>query len=220
MTDLWAPLMLSVCIASAATGLTAAVGIPLAYVLGRWRVPGRWVIEAALVLPLVLPPTVVGYFLLVLLGRRGWFGSHLFRWTHGYSPLFRPEAGVIAAAVVSLPLLYLPVKAAFAAVDKELEDVATVMGAGRLRVFWHVSLPLARRGIAGGVLLAFGRAVGEFGATTMVMGSTDETQTLPIAIYSRSLDGDLAAAAPAVWALTAVSLLIVLLCNRSGLLRR
>jgi molybdate transport system permease protein len=228
MQDVWSPLTLSLLIAGGATLLVAIAGIPIAWLLSRRSFPGRRLVEAVLMVPLVLPPTVVGYFLIVLLGVHGWIG----RWvskilgpivspdTHKYSLLFRPEGGVIAAAVVAFPLLYLPVKNAFASVDKDLEDVATVMGAGKLGVFWHVSLPLARRGIVGGVLLSFGRAVGEYGATTMVMGSTDRWQTLPIAIYNWASDGDLGAAAGAVWALTAVSLGIVLLCNRPGLYRR
>ncbi len=214
MNDLWPPLRLSLLIASAATAIVAVVGVTLAYLAARSAWPVRTAVDAALTLPLVLPPTVVGYVLIVLLGHDGWVGGPVFRWTGGYSVLFRPEGGVLAAAVVSLPLLYLPARAAFAGVDPDLVAAARLSGAGGLRLFWHVGLPLARRGIASGLLLAFARAVGEFGATDMVMANLNDRQTLPIAIYNQTLNGDLHQAAAAVWALTGLSLAIVLVYNR------
>ncbi len=216
MSDLWPPLRFSLLIAGTATVLVALVGVPLAYLAARLRFPGKSLVEAVIAAPLVLPPTVVGYVLIVLFGRHGWVGGPLARWTDGYTVLFRPEGGVLAAAVVALPLLYLPARAAFAGVDPDLEAVATLLGATRLRAFWHVSLPLARRGIASGLVLAFGRAVGEFGATTMVMGSQPDRQTLPIWIYTNAngSDADFAHAAAAAWLLVAVSVVLVLLYNR------
>jgi molybdate transport system permease protein len=162
----------------------------------------------------VLPPTVVGYVLLVPLGRFGWIGGPVYRWTGGYTVLFRPEGGILAAAVVALPLLYLPARAAFAGVNPDLEAAARISGANGPRLFWHVSLPLARRGIASGLLLAFARAIGEFGATDMVMGNFNGRETLPIAVYNQTLNGDLAEASHAVWLLTGLSLAIVLVYNR------
>jgi molybdate transport system permease protein len=216
----WLPsLLLSVRVAVVATILVALVGVPLAYVVGRRAFRGRSLIEALLVVPLILPPTVVGYFILMLLGRRGAVGAALDRW-FGYSVLFNWHGAVIASAVVALPLLYLPARAAFSSIESELEDIARLMGAGPIRVFWHVSLPLARRGIASGLLLAFARALGEFGATVMVMGDLPGRRTLPIAIYNDYVAGDLAAAAPAVAALTGVSLLVIVLYNRSTLGKR
>jgi molybdate transport system permease protein len=214
MSDLWQPLRLSLLIATAATLVVAVVGIGLAHLAARSRWFLRTLIDAALTLPLVLPPTVVGYVLIVLLGKHGWVGGPLFRWTGGYTVLFRPEGGVIAAAVVALPLLYLPARAAFAGVDPDLEAAARLSGADGFGLFWHVSLPLARRGIASGLLLAFARAIGEFGATDMVMANFNGRQTLPIAIYNRTLNGDLGQASSAVWVLTGLSLAIVLLYNR------
>jgi molybdate transport system permease protein len=202
-------------IAGTATLLVAIVGIALAYFSANMRFFGKSALEALLTLPLVLPPTVVGYYLLDIFGGSGWIGPFLSRHFYGYSILFRPEAGVLAAAVVALPLLYLPAKAAFGVVDRDLEDTARLMGANRFQVFWHVSLPLARRGIASGLLLAFARALGEFGATTMVMGNIQGRQTLPIFIYTESTGGDMQHAAAAVWALSGLSLLIILLYNRS-----
>ena len=219
MTDLWRPLLLSLGIATLATLLVAAVGVPLAYVMARRRFPGRSILEALITVPLVLPPTVVGYLLIVTLGAQGWAGAWLHR-SAGYSIMFRIEGAVLAAAVVALPLLYLPARAAFAAVEKEMEDVATLMGAGRLATFWHVSLPLARRGIAAGLILAFARSLGEFGATAMVLGIQPDRLTLPISVWVDYEQGDLAHAAAAVAALTAVSLALVMAYNASSASRQ
>src|SRR5439155_5803480 len=168
MHHLLAPLLLSLRVAIVATVLVALIGVPLAYVMARRAFAGRSVVEAVLIVPLILPPTVVGYFILMALGRRSPIGMLLERW-FGYSVLFHWHGAVIASAVVALPLLYLPARAAFMNLERELEDIARLMGAGPIGVFWHVSLPLARRGIASGLLLAFARALGEFGATVMVM---------------------------------------------------
>lgn len=210
----WAPLWLSLQIALAATALVAAVGIPLAFLLARRRFPGKGLVEALITVPLVLPPTVVGYLIIVALGSQGVVGRWL-KQAFDYSILFRFEGAVLAAAVVALPLLYMPAKAAFASVDAELEDIAVLMGAGRLRLFWHVALPLARRGIASGLLLAFARALGEFGATVMVFGWQPDAETLPIVVYNRYLEGDLAAAGAAVAVLAGLSLLLILAYNRA-----
>ena len=219
MTDLWRPLLLSLGIALLATLLVAATGVPLAYFMARRRFPGRSILEALITVPLVLPPTVVGYLLIVTLGAQGWAGAWLHR-AAGYSIMFRVEGAVLAAAVVALPMLYLPARAAFAAVEKEMEDVATLMGAGRLATFWHVSLPLARRGIAAGLILAFARALGEFGATAMVLGIQPGRLTLPISIWVDYEHGDLAHASLAVAALTAVSLALVMAYNASSASRQ
>jgi len=213
------PLLLSLRVALAASVLVLLIGVPLAYFMARSTFPGRSLVEAILVVPLILPPTVVGYFILMVVGSRSPIGAALDRW-FGYSLLFNWHGAVIASTVVALPLLYLPARAAFAGIERELEEVARLMGAGPLSVFWHVSLPLARRGIASGLLLAFARALGEFGATVMVMGDLPGKQTLPIAIYNDYVSGDLRAAAPAVAALTLVSLAVIVLYNRSIFGRR
>jgi molybdate transport system permease protein len=219
MTDLWRPLLLSLRVAGLATVLVAVVGVPLAYVMARRRFPGRSVLEALLTVPLVLPPTVVGYLIIVTLGARGLVGRWLYRFAD-YSIMFRWEGAVLAAAVVSLPMLYIPARAAFAAVEKEMEDVATLMGAGRLATFWHVSLPLARRGIAAGLILAFARSLGEFGATAMVLGIQPERTTLPISIWVDYEHRNLGHAAAAVAALSAVSLALVMAYNASSVSRQ
>jgi molybdate transport system permease protein len=216
MSDVWPPLLLSLRIALIATALTAAAGVPLALAMSRVRFAGKSLVDALITAPLVLPPTVVGYLLIVLLGARGWIGQWLNR-AFGYSIVFRVEGAVLAAAVVALPMLYMPAKAAFAGVDRELEEVARLFGAGRLRTFWHVSLPLARRGVASGLILAFARALGEFGATLMVFGWQPNRITLPISIYADYEQGELAHAMVAVIALTLISITMMLAYNRSWL---
>ena len=207
------PLALSLLIASAATAAVALVAIPIGYVLARARFAGRSLVEALLAMPLVLPPTVVGYLILAVLGARGWPGAWLHAW-FDYSIVFRIEGAILAAAIVAFPLVYLPAKAAFAAIEHEYEDVAALQGASRLQIFWHVSLPAARLGIGGGLVLGFARALGEFGATVMVFGWQPGRQTLPISIYSAYEQGKMAAAAPTVILMMVICLVVVAAYNR------
>ena len=209
MSDLWAATSLSVRIAAVATGVTVLLGVPLAWAMARRKFRGRGLLEAVILMPVVLPPTVVGYTLLMLLGANGWIG----RWLGGYSIAFRFEGAVLAAVVVALPMLYLPAKAGFAAVERELEDVATLMGATRWQTFWHVSIPLARRGLLSGGVLAFARAFGEFGATMMVYGWRPGRVTLPISVYAQFEQGDLQTALPAVLVMATGALGLVLAYN-------
>ena len=218
-SNLWPPLLLSLKVALVATVVVIVVGVPLAYAMARRPFAGKSILEAILVVPLVLPPTVVGYLILVAVGARSAIGRVLEN-AFGYSLLFNWHGATLASAIVALPLLYLPTKAGFAGVDREMEDVARLMGANRLQVFWHVALPLARRGIASGLMLCFARALGEFGATIMVMGDLPGRQTLPISIYNDYVSGDLARAWPGVLALTAISLGVIFFYNRSVLGRR
>src|SRR4051812_7304667 len=205
MTSIWPAFLLSLRIATAATVLTMAIGIPLAFTISRHRFRGRSNIEGIIMIALGLAPTLVGYFLIMMFGARGWVGMWLNRW-FGYSIVFRFEGAVLAAAVVAMPLLYLPAKGAFAAVDREFLDIAKTFGASTLQLFWHVSLPMARRGILGGLLLVFARAIGEFGATVMVFGWQSHRIPLPILIYRQYEQGELSAATGAVIALTLASL--------------
>jgi molybdate transport system permease protein len=207
-----APLELSLRIALCATALAVLVAVPLAYAAARRRLPGRAVVEVLVLLPLVLPPTVVGYLIIQVLGARGLVG----RWLHeatDYSILFRFEGAVLAAGVVALPLIYLPAKAGFAGVEREFEDMARLFGAGRWQVFAHVALPLARRAIVSGIVLGFARALGEFGATVMVFGWQPGRLTLPVSIYALYEQGEMSRALPAVTALTIASLGLVLAYN-------
>jgi molybdate transport system permease protein len=219
MIDLPTLLGNSLRVAAVATALVAAVAIPLAFAMARWRVPGRSIVEALLTLPLVLPPTVVGYFILIAAGKQSALGQWLLN-HFDYSIVFHWHGAVIASAAVALPMLYMPAKAAFAGVDHELEDASRLLGANLLQQFWHVSLPLARRGIMSGLLLAFARALGEFGATVMVLGDQEKFQTLPISIYTDWVAGDLKRATGAVLALTGISLVVILLYNKSPLGKR
>lgn len=186
---MWVPLLLSLKVAGWATLIAGVAGIAVAWGLSRW--PSRWsdLVDAILTLPMVLPPTVIGYYLLVLLGRRSPLGAWL--QAQGIELVFTWHGAVIAASVVAFPLVLKAARAAFLDVDHALEQVAAVLGVSPAAVFFRVSLPLALRGILAGVLLAFARALGEFGATLMVAGNIPgRTQTLSIAIYEAVQAGD------------------------------
>ena len=183
MDAVWVALGLSLKVAGWATALNIVLGIGVGYFLARTRFPGRDLLDTLLTLPMVMPPTVLGYYLLVLVGRRSAFGSWLYD-TFGINLIFTWQGAVIAATVVAFPLVFKPARAAFEAVDGQLEQAARVLGVSELSIFFRITLPLAWRGILAGVLLAFARALGEFGATLMVAGSIPgKTQTLSIAVY-------------------------------------
>lgn len=209
MDPLWHALLQSLRIALLATLGAGVVAIPLGYLLARRQFPGKAIAETLLTMPLVLPPTVVGYFLLVLLGHNGLL-SHPFH----FSIIWTWYGAAVAAGVVAFPLLLMPTRASFEGVDHELEDVSRLMGANRFQVFWHISLPLAGRGIASGFLLAFARALGEFGATIMVLGIRDSTRTLPIFVYDEFEDLHPAGLVPAVLLLSGVTLVVMVLYSR------
>ncbi|NUT59724.1 molybdate ABC transporter permease subunit [Herbaspirillum sp. C9C3] len=189
MHPVWIPLLLSLKVAGLATLLNLVLGVAAAFGLSRWRSPLRDFIDSVLTLPLVLPPTVLGYYLLVLFGRRGALGAWLEQW--GIELVFTWQGAVLASTVVAFPLVLKAARAAFESVDHQLEDAARVLGVSEAGVFFRVSLPLAARGITAGVLLAFARALGEFGATLMVAGNLPgRTQTLSVAIYEAVQAGD------------------------------
>jgi molybdate transport system permease protein len=178
-----APVWLSLRVASVATGAIVLFGLPLALLLARGRFPGKNVLAGFLVLPLVLPPTVMGYVLLQILGRRGPLGYWL-EHQLGIIVVFHWTGAVIASAVAAFPLFLLPARGAFEGVDPALEDVARLLGRNESSVFFAVTLPLAWRGLAAGAVLAFARALGDFGATLMVAGDIPgRTRTASIAIY-------------------------------------
>jgi molybdate transport system permease protein len=209
-------LVLSVQVASVATAVTALVGIPLAYVFARRRFRGKALVELLVTLPLVLPPTVTGYYLIVLLGRRGWLGGPLYQLT-GWTVTFTWYAAVVAATVMALPLLVRTARAAFESVDRDLERAAHTLGRSELRTALEVTLPLARSGILAGLVLAFARALGEFGATLMLAGNIPgRTATVPLAIYSAVQTGEEGAALVMVGILTALSCLVLVAANRLG----
>ena len=183
MDTAWVALALTLKVAGWATAINLLLGVAVGYALSRWHFRGRDLIDAVLTLPMVLPPTVLGYYLLVLLGRRGALGQWL-QQNLGIELIFTWQGAVIAASVVAFPLVFKAARAAFENVEPTLEQAARVLGLSEAAVFFRVTLPLAWRGILSGTLLAFARATGEFGATLMVAGSiVGETQTLSIAVY-------------------------------------
>ncbi len=182
MEQAWIPLLLTLKVAAWATALNLVLGVGTGYWLARSRLPGRAFIDAALTLPMVMPPTVLGYYLLVLIGSQGPLGAWLK--SFGIQLIFSWQAAVIAATIVAFPLVFKAARVAFENVDPQLEQAARVLGIGEIGIFLRVSLPLAWRGILSGLLLGFARATGEFGATLMVAGSIPgKTQTLSIAVY-------------------------------------
>lgn len=184
------PLLLTLKVAAWATLLALALGVIAGFALARSRFPGRETIDAVLTLPMVLPPTVLGYYLLVLIGRRGPVGQWLDE-TFGITLIFTWQGAVIAAAIVAFPLVFKAARAAFESVDGNLEKAARSLGYEEIKVFARVTLPLAWPGILAGSMLAFARAMGEFGATLMVAGSLPgRTQTLSIAIYDAVAAGE------------------------------
>ncbi|HEV6967591.1 molybdate ABC transporter permease subunit [Roseateles sp.] len=209
-----APLMLTLRVAGLATLVALALGTALGWVFSRTRLPGRGLLEALCMLPLVLPPTVLGYGILVLMGRRsvlgGWLREHF-----DYSIVFSWHGAVVASALVALPLVLKGASSAFAQVDRQLEAAARTLGQSPWSSFLRVTLPLAWPGILAGTLLAFARAMGEFGASLMVAGSIPgQTQTASMAIYDAVQAGRDDVALALALVVSAVSVAILVLSNR------
>ncbi len=204
------PWMLSLIVASSATAINVLVGVPMAYLLARRRFPGRSLLEALVILPLILPPTVVGFLLMCLIGRSGLLG-----WLTGQTLMFSIPAAIIASSVVSFPLLVMPLRASFASIQTEFFEEARIAGITRSNLFFHVALPLARRGLIVGLLLSFARGLGEFGATLILVSTSERTRTLPIQIYiDAGPTNDFLAAWPAVLTLSLTSIAVILIANR------
>jgi molybdate transport system permease protein len=209
LTVIWNPLLLSLRVATLATALVTLVGLALALWLARSDFHGKSIVETMVSLPMILPPSVVGYYLLLFLGRSG----PLF--LLGVRIVFTWPAAVIASAVVALPLMVQSSRAAIAAVDPALEKAAGTLGSPPWKVVWDVTLPLARRGILAGAMLAFARSLGEFGATLMVAGNIPgRTQTLPLAIYDLVQANRMTQANLAVVLMTAVAFMLLFSVNR------
>ena len=208
------PLRLSVVVAALATTIVAAIGTGIAWVLAKRPFPGRGALDLLVTLPLVLPPTVTGYYLILLLGRRGLLGGPLFDWT-GWTITFTLAAAVIAATVMALPLMVKTAQAAIASVDRDFEEAARTLGKNEWQVATLVTLPLARKGILAGLVLAFARALGEFGATLMLAGNIPgRTTTMPLAIYTAVATGEEESATFLVLLLTAVSAVVLVVAGR------
>lgn len=179
----YSPLILSIKVAALSTFIVFTSGVFIAYMMSKREFFGKMAAEALFLLPLVLPPTVVGFALLVLFGKKGWVGSWLYEW-FGVQIVFTWIGAVIASIVVSFPLMYQSAAAAFSSLDERLADAARTMGASEWRVFWTIVFPLAWPGLLAGVVLSFARGLGEFGATLMLAGYIPgKTDTIPMAIY-------------------------------------
>ena len=210
----WITLGLSLRVAAWATALNLVLGVGVGFLLARARFPGRDLLDTVLTLPMVMPPTVLGYYLLVLFGRQGTLGAWL-QSQFGINLIFTWQGAVIAAALVAFPLVFKPARAAFEAVDGQLEQAARVLGISESAIFFRVTLPLAWRGILAGLLLGFARAMGEFGATLMVAGSIPgQTQTLSIAIYEAVQAGQDDHANLLVWLTSLVCIAVLLAATR------
>ena len=211
------PLWLTLKVASWAMVLAGSSGIALGWWMARHNFRGQAVLDAALLLPMVLPPTVLGYYLIVLIGRNGWLGQSLDRWL-GIELLFTWQGAVIAAALVALPLVYKAARAAFEDINPSVEAAARTLGAGEFEIFLRIAMPLALRGIGAGLMLGFARALGEFGATLMVAGNLPgQTQTLSLAVYEAVQAGN---DAKALWLTGVISVVcMAVLLASSRLLR-
>ncbi len=222
----WTPVLLSLRVGLTALAFVFVLGTLAARLMSRRYFVGRDVVDGLLVLPLVLPPVVTGFLLLLLLGRNGPVGRFL-ESVFGIRLLFTVHAAVIAAIVVAFPLMYQSAKAAFQAVDTRLEDAARTLGAGEARVFLTVTMPLAWPGLVAGTVLSFARALGEFGATMMVAGNIPrETTTVPLAIFFLADAGEMRAAGMYALIISGISMVLVVALNvwtrkrRPGWMRR
>lgn len=209
----WFPLWLSLRVAVTATVLVLLGGIPLAWLLARHSFPGKELLSALASLPLVLPPTVLGYYLLVMLGNQ----SPLGRWLSqaGIPLVFTWRGATIAASVAAFPLLLQTARAGFESIDPRLEDVARTLGRSNLYIFWRVTLPLAWPSILAGVALTFARALGDFGATLMVAGNIpNRTQTMSIYIYDLVQANKMGEANLMVLLMTVVAVTMLMVARR------
>jgi molybdate transport system permease protein len=204
----WFPLWLSLRVAGLATLLVLMIGTFAAYSLSHWQFPGKHLLDSLITLPLVLPPTVLGYYLLVLLGRASPFGA-IYERLVGHPLVFTWEAAVVAAFVHSAPIYIRAARAVLEQVDYRYEWAAYSLGASGWRTFWSITVPLARRGLVSLATLSFARSLGDFGATIMVAGNIPgKTQTLSVAIYEAVESGD---GSTARWLVLVVSALAILL---------
>ena len=218
--SIWITLALTLKVAAWATAINVVLGVAVGWLLARRRFIGRDFLDAVLTLPLVLPPTVVGYYLLVVIGKRGWLGH----WLHdsfGINLIFTWQGAVIAATVVAFPLMLSAARTAFEGVDPQLEKAARVLGLNEWAVFFRVTLPMAWSGILGGTLLVFARSLGEFGATLMVAGSIPgRTQTLSVAVHEAVQAGDDDTANLLVGIITVTCIVVLLVAGRFSPARR
>jgi molybdate transport system permease protein len=217
----WESFKLSILVVTVATLIIATLGLALGLLFAKGRFIGRELIASFFTLPLVLPPTVTGFFLIIMFGRHGLIGAPIYKIT-GWTVAFTWQAAVIAAVVLALPLMVLSARAAIESVNPQYEIASYTLGKGQLATFFRITLPLARRGILAGIVLSFTRALGEFGATFMLAGNIPgKTQTMPLAIYEAVISGDNKQAQVLALILTGVSVVAVYLTSKltKGVLR-
>jgi molybdate transport system permease protein len=213
----WFPLWLSLRVAVVSTVVALAAGLWIAYILANREFRGKEILDGAVTLPLVLPPTVLGYYLLVVIGRASPIGK-LWETVFGSPLVFTWKAAVVAALLHSFPLLVKSARAALESVDRSYERAARNLGASEWRLFWRVTLPLARRSIFAATALAFARSLGDFGVTLMVAGNIPgRTQTLSVAIYDAYEAGNNTVALTLVIVISVVALAILTVANRVSL---
>lgn len=212
MTNDFSPLWISIKTALLSTLITFFIGIAVSYFVANYRGKLKGVIDGILTLPLILPPTVVGFFLLLICGKNGPIGKLMILFDK--SIIFSWSATVIAAIVVSFPMMYRSSRSAFEQIDTNLIFVARTLGLSELKIFYKIALPLAWPGIIGGLVLSFARAMGEFGATLMIAGNIPgRTQTMPLAIFFAVEGGDMQKALLWVLIITILSLILILALN-------
>ena len=203
------PILISLKVAFFSTVFTLIIGVTLAWLFTKYEFVGKDILEGLIALPMVLPPSVTGYALLMFIGKNGLLGKLIYS-LFGKSIVFTWKAACIAAFVVSLPLMYQSCKAAFSSIGDEYEKAARTLGADEKLIFWKIGIPLALPGIISGLVLSFTRAVGEFGATLMVAGNIPgKTQTIPIAIYFAVDSGDMKTANTLVGIVVLFSFIVV-----------
>ena len=206
-------LRLSLQVALLATVIVTAIGSLIAYLLARYQFPGRYWIDALVSLPLLMPPTVVGFYLLLLFGRQGILGKPIYE-SIGWTAIFTWQGAVLAASVMALPLMVKTTKAALQSVNPIYLEVSSTLGQSEIQTLWRVWFPLASKGILAGILLSFTRALGEFGATLMIAGNIPNvTQTMPMAIYEAVQTGNNQLAIVFVAILSLISLITLMITN-------
>ncbi|MBM3265763.1 MAG: molybdate ABC transporter permease subunit [candidate division Zixibacteria bacterium] len=212
---MWDALLLSLQVSAIATAGVGIAGVGLGYMLARVRFPGRTALDLLLTLPMILPPTVTGYYLILLLGRKGMLGYYLYDWT-GFTFAFAWQGAALASGVVALPIMVRAATAAFRDVPSELEHASYMLGKTPVTTFFRITLPLARQGLLSGLILSFARAAGEFGATLMLAGNIPgQTQTMPLAIYEAFTTGQDREAQILAIMLTLMSGAVILLTERT-----
>lgn len=212
--EFWVPIKLSLQVSLLSSLIVVLLGVSAAWWMSRRSFAGKTILETAMMLPLVLPPTVVGFILLVMLGRKSWFGQWA-EWLFDAPIIFTWWAALIASIVVSFPLVYQTMKAGFTSIDRRLEEAARSCGANEWQVFRYITLPLAYRSLVTAYILGFARALGEFGATLMIAGNIPgKTQTIPTAIFVAVDAGNMTMAWAWTGAIIIISFIMLLLTRQ------